>query len=88
MVPSKGRQRQPAASAAARLIGCGGRAAAAAAAAVMYTTTTRFVCPFFWQVLVVSVPTALLRASYRVECVVIQWAIDDSVKNHLTTAVE
>ena len=38
MVQSKGRQQEPTAPTAARLIDCGGRAAAAAATAVGYTT--------------------------------------------------
>ena len=46
MVQSKGRQQEPTAPTAARLVDCGGRVAAAAAAAVGYTTATRFFCPF------------------------------------------
>ena len=70
---SKGRQQEPTAPTAAQLIACGGRGAAAAAAAVGYTTTTRFFCPFSGTVIiVVSVPTALLRARYRAECVLVQ----------------
>ena len=43
---------------------------------------------FFTYVIIVSLPTALLRARYTVECVVVQQANDDSVRNHLLTAVD
>ena len=70
VVQSKGRQQEPTAPTAARLIGCGGRAAAAAAAAAVgYTTTTRFFT--FFLVRNNSVPAALLRARYTAECVVV-----------------
>ena len=77
VVQSKGRQQEPTAptiNSAARLIGCGVRAAAAAAAAVAYTRTTiyEFILPFF-LVCNHSVPTALLRARYTGECVVVQY---------------
>ena len=44
VVQSKGRQQEPTALTAARLIGYGGCAAAAAGAAVGYTTTRFFLC--------------------------------------------
>ena len=70
VVQPKGRQQEPLAPNAARLIGCRGRAAAAAAV-VGYTTTTSYFLPFFWYVIIVRVPTLLLRARYTAECVVV-----------------
>ena len=61
VVQSKGRQQEPTAPTAARLIGCG-VALPLLLPLLLCTLLLRIFLPFFWYVIIVSVPTALLRA--------------------------